>query len=120
MGQQEEEPEEPTTFKIWVCLQKGTVPMSGLVAGIRLLLECPWSTNTTEQHHASVSMAKRFHPDYTLKTILMRAGVHAFGRLTPGPDNEDKLVEHLQKKMEVMDGPQTSKVNARHMFLKAF
>lgn len=119
LGQQEEEPDEPTTFKIWAALQKGTIPMNALVAGIRLLLECPWSTNTTEQQHASVSMVKRMHPDYTLKTILLRAGVHALGRLTPGLDKEDKLVEVLKKKMELMDGARTSKVNGRHMLLKA-
>ena len=48
---QEDPPEEPTTHKIWAMLQFNTVPMAQLVAGIRLLLECPM----VHQHHRTAA-----------------------------------------------------------------
>eukprot|EP00974_Lingulodinium_polyedra_P028845 2779684-Lingulodinium_polyedra.AAC.1 len=95
-----EQPAEPTTFKIWTLLQKGTTLMSELVAGVKLLMECPWSTNTTEQQHASVTLIKRMHPDYSLHLVLLRAGVHALGRLCPGPDVDKRLVLKLEAQLE--------------------
>lgn len=115
---QEEPPEEPTTHKIWTMMKLNTVPMSQMVAGIRLLLECPWSTNTTEQQHASVSMVKRMHPDYVLTTVLLRAGVHALGRLAPRMDKEDRLVKNLKESLLNMDSKNPEKVSGRLMFFK--
>eukprot|EP00974_Lingulodinium_polyedra_P093740 9083064-Lingulodinium_polyedra.AAC.1 len=82
-------PEDPTAFKIQVMLRQGSNRQE-LVSAIRLLRECPWSTNTAEQQHASVSLVHRMHPSTELSTLL-RAGIHSMRRLIPAMDPGEKL-----------------------------
>ena len=50
--------------------------------GLQLMLDCPWSTTTVEQHHASCSMVARHHPDYERETLCLKAGMHTLSRTT--------------------------------------
>eukprot|EP00974_Lingulodinium_polyedra_P030393 2925345-Lingulodinium_polyedra.AAC.1 len=61
---EEEEPEEPVARNIWELLHREDVPRGQLVAGIRILAQCPWTTLQCEQMHGSLALFRRWHPDY--------------------------------------------------------
>eukprot|EP00969_Alexandrium_andersonii_P121553 5373634-Alexandrium_andersonii.AAC.1 len=81
------EPQEAVASKIWRLLQLG-YSKAMLVAGVRLLMQCSWSTATAEQLHASAALIKRHHPDYQSEALVVRAFVHSLRRLLPGPSPE--------------------------------
>eukprot|EP00974_Lingulodinium_polyedra_P021594 2085565-Lingulodinium_polyedra.AAC.1 len=64
-------------------------------------------------------MVRRFHPDYQLETVLLRAGVHAMGRLSPSLDREHKDLSRLSKALERLDEVGSNRVTGRQMFWKA-
>eukprot|EP00974_Lingulodinium_polyedra_P002862 268048-Lingulodinium_polyedra.AAC.1 len=58
------EPVERTTSKIWHLLKMG-FNREQLVQGVRLMMESAWATTSAEQQHGSVSVIRKFHPEYT-------------------------------------------------------
>lgn len=107
----------PTSWKIQQLLRAGA-NRHDIKEGVRLRMECSWSTAVTEQQHASVKLIHRRHPDYLTETILIRAGLHTLRLLLPTVTREQALVEKLQKKLTKLTDTRSSTVTARLMYLK--
>lgn len=84
-------------MNIWMLLTKGLVTTEDIVKALRLLQQLPWSTNTTEEQHASASVIARLHPEYDAETVRIRAFVHCFLKILPAKGDEDK---HIEKERE--------------------
>ena len=69
-------PQDPVAAKIWSLLQIG-YPMPQLLKGLELLSSCTWTTSFTEKLHASSSLCRRHHPDYSENTHSARSFVHS-------------------------------------------
>ena len=65
-------PEKPVSKRIWELTQED-FPHAQLKLAVELLGECAWSSLPTEQHHASVSLLHRWHPEYGMQQLLPRA-----------------------------------------------
>eukprot|EP00974_Lingulodinium_polyedra_P042885 4117610-Lingulodinium_polyedra.AAC.1 len=78
---EEEEPEEPVSRKIWELLHRDDVPRAQVVAGIKLLGQCPWTTLPCEQMHGSLAVFRKWHPDFGVSPLLSRAFMLQFSRI---------------------------------------
>ena len=56
------------------------------------------------------------HPDLSLHTVLLRAGVHALGRLRPGLDDEARLVEKLEQRPDKLTNKSKNQASGLVMF----
>eukprot|EP00974_Lingulodinium_polyedra_P130387 11213633-Lingulodinium_polyedra.AAC.1 len=108
---------EATTWKIQ---QLSRMPghRAQLVKALLLLRDVSWTTNCTEQQHASVRMVRRHHPDFHLHQLLVRSGLHCLRRLLPEPTPEMKLVRKLRHKLDKESAKQSNRVTGRMMFFK--
>ena len=52
--------------------------MTQLTEAVKLLAHCPWATTAVEQQHGSIAVMKRWHPTYTLSTLVLRGTLHTF------------------------------------------
>ena len=88
---EEEEPTEEITKKSWELLPMDW-NLRELKKGILLLLlQVCWSTLTSDQQRALVSLLKRHHPDYELNTLLSRTQVYKnnISRMVVEPSQHD-------------------------------
>ena len=106
-------PREAIAFKLKRLLLEGAT-MREMVAGVRLMMECSWTALVTEQQQASVSMVGRWHPDYELETLVLRAGLHSVRRVLPTFSNEDNDAKRLKEKLGLVGNKQHQRVTARH------
>ena len=116
---EQREPSEPTTWKIWTLLQdEQGFPIKQLILAIMLLGDVPWGAVTTEQQHASCSLMHKFHPEWQLATLLLKAFVHCLERLLPKQEVEDKQVEQLKTSLAKLCQKNPYKTGGRHIYLK--
>ena len=111
------EPTEAVSWKIQRLLQEGG-NRHEIAAGVRLLGECSWSTTTTEQMHASVTLLHRHHPSYELNTLLVRSGLHSLRRLVPGSSQEERMMVRLANSMDKLDSRQPQKITGRKVLFR--
>ena len=112
-------PYEPTAFKIWTLMQEPICwPLDELVRGLKLMGDCPWTTTSTEQQHASATLIKRYHPDYVQDTVMHRAMVHSLRRLVPSRSEDEKQVEILRAKLQKLASKSPAKISGRQVFFK--
>lgn len=71
--QEEAQPDDPVSKSIWELRHMEAVPSAHIVAGVRLLGECPWCTLQCEHRHRSLAVFRRWHPDIGLVPLLSRA-----------------------------------------------
>ena len=99
-------PAEPVACRIWHLMQLG-VCREEVVAGLRLLLDAPWSSEAVEQGHAAASRLIRRHKDLGVKRCMTRALVmHMIPLCADAPDvhKKDKLEGRLQRLQSVQVG----------------
>eukprot|EP00971_Amphidinium_carterae_P352665 6492695-Amphidinium_carterae.3 len=69
-------PEEVVSQKIWTLAAAG-IPKARLLQCLRLLQCVSWTSHVTERLHASASVIRKRHPDYTSDTLRARAFLHS-------------------------------------------
>lgn len=92
--------------------------MQGAVEALTLLREIHWSSIGVEQAHGSLAVLKRFHPDYTMETLLTRAFVHQFRALFAA-EAEDSQLEKYAKRHAKLSAKRPRKQRGQGQFFKA-
>lgn len=110
-------PAETVAANIWHLLRIGW-PFAGLVAGFRLLLQCRWSTDATEQQHVSLALMHRFHPDAGQESLLVRAGIHSLRHLLPEASKLERAEAKLCARLEKLHSRQPQKHQGRQQYFK--
>ena len=72
---EQDEPQEPTTKKIWHVARMG-YSEGQLLAGLRLIGDCPWSSNTVEQLRGSIATMHKARREYSAATLAARSFMH--------------------------------------------
>lgn len=108
---------EATTWKIQKLVQENH-SMHELLEAMRVLAEVNWSTQVTEQLHASVTLVHRHHPDYFLEHILLRAGLLSLQKLAPSMSHHQRVVAKLEAQLDKLDHLRSGGVTGRHMYFK--
>ena len=111
------EPTEPTSAKIWQLLQRGFNTRQ-LVQGLELLGDCSWGTASAEQQHASATIVKKHHQEYSSDSLMLRALAHAMRHLWPQPSREDKQIAKLQKEIASLESRKPQHYGGRQLYLK--
>lgn len=101
--------------KAWDLLDMGWSVQS-LRRMVDLLAESPWATTTTEQLHGSAAVIARFHPEYTLCTLLARSLALATAKLLPRLTKEEKVVHKCKARLSRVDRKCPEKAGARQAF----
>ena len=57
-------------------LRKRRFPRHRLVAALALLLQMGWTAMVVEQAHSSVAMQRRYHKEYSMLLLVIKAMVH--------------------------------------------
>eukprot|EP00974_Lingulodinium_polyedra_P057684 5552595-Lingulodinium_polyedra.AAC.1 len=110
-------PKELVTWKIWTLLKQGTEPMY-IKEGLDLMMDCPWSTTSVEQQHASCSMVARHHPDYERESLCLKAGMHTLNRLLPTKTKEEKAISRLERKLDKVMQHAGGRLTGRQAYFK--
>lgn len=107
-------PREETAQKVYDLLDVG-VDIQEVAAGLRLLLDTPWSSESVEQGHAATSRVLRYHKQVGGKTAQSRATVMHLAPLMSPPEEHVKI-EKLQKRIERLKRFQANRITGRHVF----
>ena len=91
------EPEELVSKKIWEGLRIG-MPRSIFLEGLRLMEQCCWTANATEQAHRSASGLIRQHRQYSAETLQARSLVAQSLPLW-AVSQEGKKIDRLQSRL---------------------
>ncbi len=89
-----------------------------LIQAIRLLGHCPWSTTSVEQQHGSCGTIHRHHPDYSLETLMVRAGFHSMRKLIDDEAGSSNEVKKLEAQVDRLFRKVPQRVGARLIFFK--
>ena len=89
-----------------------------ILQGLELLLDCPWSTGSAEQQHASATMVRRQHPEYGLESVRIRACVHSLRLLLPSKTNEEKQLAKQVSVLARLEAKQPSRLTGRHLYVR--
>lgn len=95
----EEPPDEPFSWQMWQLLRMG-VNIEQLVSTVRLLLEIGWTTLPAEQQHGSLASIRRWHPEYSMETLVGRAFLMQLRRLLPSMSEDEKALARLSKQLD--------------------
>ena len=101
--------------KAWDLLDVG-YPIHTVGRMVELLAEVPWTTAVTEQLHASAAVISRFHPEYSLCTLLARAMSLATARLLPTASKVDKVIRKCKAKLKKLSRSCPEKASGRQLF----
>ena len=82
-------PEEPVSKQLWMLLGMKH-NMSELVQVVRLIGQVGWTSLPAEQQHGTLSMVKKWHPDYGLDTLMARSLLLQISRLLPSASADEK------------------------------
>jgi len=111
------EPDEPTAAKVWSLLQVG-YNRELLKQGLMLIQDCPWSSASAEQQHASATVMKKFHPEYGQETLMVRAMLHSMRLLLPGLSPEEKKLKREELRAQRLQARNPEKISGRHVYVK--
>lgn len=106
---------EGTLSKIWDLVSMGW-PMGELKTMVETLGDSPWTSATTEQLHASAAVLSRFHPEYSLCTLLSRSMALAAARLLPSATKDEKQVESCRTRLKRLLRSCPEKTTGRHLY----
>ena len=119
LGSMEAPPEEPCSRHLWHLIQEDEIPEIHLIGVLKLLAQCPWSTLPAEQQHGSLSLLHRWHPEFSLRSLLSRSLLHQAVRLLPSESKLDKRVSQVLRKVAKLDRADPSKTTGSHMLVQA-
>ena len=112
-------PEEPVAQQLWELMDMHWNE-GELVATLRLLGQCGWTSLVAEQQHASLAQLKKQHPMYGVETLVNRALMLQVSRLLPSESRLQKQIQKVTRQRDKLDDKNPNKVNGRAMFLKAY
>jgi hypothetical protein len=70
-----DEPGEPTSRKIWRLLKMG-YNMEQLIAGLKIMQDCPWSSAAVGQAHRAIAALHKARVDYGIEVFTTTAYMH--------------------------------------------
>ena len=74
------EPTEPTSNQLWQLAHLG-YPVHLLILTLKLLAQVAWTTLPCEQFHGSLSVFRRWHPEFGPEPLVGRSLVLQFARI---------------------------------------
>ena len=95
-----EEPEEEIAQKIYVALKRGVVSRQKIIQGLLLLLQLPWTTLTTEQAHAALSIIRKSHSEIGGEQAVCRAFLALVNKILPKPTMHEQEVNKILAEMK--------------------
>ena len=95
-------PEEPVAQQLWELMDMQWNEEE-LVATLRLLGQCGWTSLVAEQQHASLAQLKKLHPGYGTDTLVSRALMLQVSRLLPSESRVQKQIKKVIRQMEKLD-----------------
>lgn len=110
-------PTDPTAAKIKRLLELG-YNRAQIKQGLALLLDCPWGTQSVEQGHASATLVKKAHPDFSRDSLMLRSFFHSFRRLLPGPSQEERRTDAHCRNVDKLLAKSPTKLAGRHLYLQ--
>eukprot|EP00974_Lingulodinium_polyedra_P053362 5126134-Lingulodinium_polyedra.AAC.1 len=60
------------------------------------MAHAPWSTATVEQQHGSCAVIHRFHPEYSMEMLVVRAGLLHFRKLLVSEDKATAVIGRVE------------------------
>lgn len=107
-------PADPVSCRIWHLMQLG-VCREEVVAGLRLFLDAPWSSEAVEQGHAAASRLIRRHKDLGVKSCMARSLVmHMIPLCADVPDVNKKA--KLEGRLQRFHSVQVDRITGRHAY----
>ena len=112
---------DTVTLKIRSLLEH-QYPVAEIVEGLQLLRQCRFSTISAEQGHGSAAQVHKYHRQYAVNTLVVRAFMHMVRpflppRLAHGDQEEGPAKVGTSKRQR--RGQQTQRITGRHMFVGA-
>lgn len=101
--------------KAWQLLQMGH-SRTVLIRMVELLADVPWSTQVAEQLHGSAAVVSRFHPEYSLDTLMCRAMILASAKLLPSPSTCEKRIAKARKGLQQLARRNPAKAGAKQVY----
>ena len=115
LSQEEKEPEDLATSKLWRLLKAG-LPAVELQQVCKLLKAVPWSSILVEQAHGSAAVLQKFHPGLGLDQHLQRAYLHQCRHLFTVSEQEK---QDLRLEAKIRRHERTpSRISGRNVFLQ--
>ena len=114
---QQPEPVEMTTYKIWCLVTTGGITRD-LIEAMELVADLSWVTKVAESQHARLANIKKFHPEYTLSTILSRTTVCQLNLLMPKPSKDEAVLARLEKQLAKLLTRNPRKSHGKAIFIK--
>eukprot|EP00974_Lingulodinium_polyedra_P078251 7577169-Lingulodinium_polyedra.AAC.1 len=105
------------SLKIYRLLHLG-YSQAKLRQALNLLADCPWSTLTVEQQHATASKIRKVHPQYGAETLRLRALLCTARHLLPRPMDEEKQVTVALAKAHRLSRRNVNKISGRHIYVR--
>ena len=112
------EPSEPFSLQLWQLLREDRIAMDMAVAIVRLLGEVGWSSLPAEQQHGSLAGLSRWHPEYTVETLVSRALIVQVSKLLPTQCKDEKQIESICRNMRKILASNPEKSGGRQLFFK--
>ena len=112
---------DTVTLKIRSLLER-QYPIGEIVEGLQFLRQCRFSTISAEQGHGSAAQIHKYHRQYAVNTLVVRAFMHMVRPLLPpvlahGDHAEGPANVGASKRQR--RGQQTQRITGRHMFVGA-
>ena len=82
------------------------------------MLDCSWSTTTVEQQHGSLKVLSRWHPEYDVPSLVLRAFVHAARGMFPSPTKQEKELAKVLDKLSKQMRQNPARVNGVSMYTR--
>ena len=112
-------PEEPMSKSLWVLWHDKTIKKEQLVQVVKLLSEVGWTSLPCEQQHGSLAQLKRYHPDYSVNTLISRGLMHQTARLLPKASAEEKRITAISQRIAKLAKSNPNKIGGSQMLVKA-
>ena len=112
-------PDEPMSKSLWILWHDRSIKKEQLVMAVNLLSEVGWTSLPCEQQHGSLAQLKRWHPEYSVHTLISRGLMHQTARLLPSASAEEKRITAISQRMAKLARSNPNKVGGSHMLVKA-
>ena len=85
---------------------------------MELVADLSWVTKVAESQHARHANIKKFHPEYSLSTILSRTTVCQLNLLMPKPSKDEAVLARLEKQLAKLLTRNPRKSHGKAIFIK--
>jgi hypothetical protein len=89
-----------------------------LKQGLELLLDCPWSTASAEQQHASATLMKKYHKEYSTESLRLRSLGHTLRLLLPSLTPEEKQRQKAHTTLARLESKRPQHFGGRQLYFK--